>query len=83
MRKAFAVVVSLFSALCVNAHASETTRLRFGIDPTYALGRGIAMGLRKGVLALRVTIDGAIASTMKDGTFKKIEQQYFAFDIAP
>jgi ABC-type amino acid transport substrate-binding protein len=41
------------------------------------------MGLRKEDPALREKIHGAIASMMPDGTFKKIEKQYFAFDIAP
>ena len=36
MRKALAGLVVLFSAFCVDAHASDTTQLRFGVDPTYA-----------------------------------------------
>ncbi len=46
------------------------------------LGKGAAIGMRKDDTALREKIDGAIASMVKDGTYKKIEQRYFDFDIA-
>jgi ABC-type amino acid transport substrate-binding protein len=45
------------------------------------LGKGAAIGLRKDDPALRGKIDQAIASMVKDGTYRKIEQRYFDFDI--
>ena len=45
------------------------------------LGKGVAIGLRKEDVGLREKIDGAIESMMKDGTYRKIEQRYFNFDI--
>lgn len=46
------------------------------------LGEGAAIGMRKDDTVLREKIDGAIASMMKDGTYRKIEQRYFDFDIS-
>lgn len=45
------------------------------------LGRGAAIGMRKDDKALREKIDGAIASMVKDGTYRKIEKRYFDSDI--
>jgi lysine-arginine-ornithine-binding protein len=49
-------------------------------DPK-TLGKGAAIGMRKDDKALREKIDGAIASMVKDGTYRKIEQRYFDFEI--
>ncbi|WP_153101984.1 ABC transporter substrate-binding protein [Paraburkholderia hayleyella] len=40
-----------------------------------------AIGLRKEDTDLKASIDGAIASMLKDGTYKKLEKKYFDFDI--
>ncbi|WJF92095.1 ABC transporter substrate-binding protein [Paraburkholderia bonniea] len=40
-----------------------------------------AIGLRKEDTDLKAKIDGAIASMLKDGTYKKIEKKYFDFDV--
>lgn len=45
------------------------------------LGKGAAIGLRKDDTVLRDKIDGAITAMVKDGTYRKIEQRYFDFDI--
>ncbi|AIO43665.1 ABC transporter substrate-binding protein [Burkholderia cenocepacia] len=49
-------------------------------DPK-TLGEGAGIGLRKEDADLKAKLDQAIADMQKDGTFKKIEQKYFAFDI--
>jgi ABC-type amino acid transport substrate-binding protein len=49
-------------------------------DPK-TLGKGAAIGMRKDDKALREKIDGAIASMVKDGTYRKIQQRYFDFEI--
>ena len=45
------------------------------------LGNGAGIGLRKEDTDLKTQIDGAIASIIKDGTYKKIEKKYFDFDV--
>ncbi|MDN0075324.1 ABC transporter substrate-binding protein [Crenobacter sp. SG2303] len=49
-------------------------------DPK-TLGTGSAVGLRKEDNELREAINKAIDGIIKDGTYKKIEQKYFAFDM--
>ena len=49
-------------------------------DPK-TLGEGAGIGLRKEDADLKAKLDQVIADMQKDGTFKKIEQKYFAFDI--
>lgn len=49
-------------------------------DPK-TLGTGSAVGLRKEDTDLKQAIDQAIAAMLKDGSYKKIEQKYFAFDV--
>ena len=49
-------------------------------DPK-TLGTGAGIGLRKEDTDLKAAIDKAIASMLKDGTYKKIEKKYFAFDV--
>src|SRR6202161_3497800 len=44
------------------------------------LGNGAGIGLRKEDTDLKAQIDKAIASIIKDGTYKKLEKKYFAFD---
>lgn len=50
-------------------------------DPQDVLGSYIAIGIRKDEPALLKKIDGAIAVIIKNGTYKKIEAQYFNFDV--
>jgi lysine/arginine/ornithine transport system substrate-binding protein len=49
-------------------------------DPK-TLGSGAGIGLRKEDTDLKAKIDKAIADIIKDGTYKKIESKYFAFDV--
>ncbi|CAG9274750.1 ABC transporter substrate-binding protein [Paraburkholderia unamae] len=51
------------------------------LDDPVTLGNGAGIGLRKEDTALKTKIDGAIASIIKDGTYKKIEKKYFDFDV--
>ncbi|MEX3824760.1 transporter substrate-binding domain-containing protein, partial [Paraburkholderia sp. BR14262] len=50
-------------------------------DPSGILGNGAAIGLRKDEADLKAKIDKALADMLKDGTYKKIESRYFAFDV--
>ncbi|MDT8843914.1 MULTISPECIES: ABC transporter substrate-binding protein [Burkholderiaceae] len=52
------------------------------VNDEKTLGKGVAIGLRKGDAALRGKIDSAIDSMVKDGTYRKIGQRYFDFDIS-
>lgn len=45
------------------------------------LGEGIAIGLRKDDLELIQAINGALAEMHSNGTYQKIVQKYFSFDI--
>ena len=49
-------------------------------DPAY-FGVGAGIALRKGDKALQQAINGALASLRADGTYKKINDKYFSFDI--
>ncbi len=49
-------------------------------DPTFfGVGAGIAM--RKGDTALRTAVNAALASIRADGTYKKLNDKYFSFDV--
>jgi lysine/arginine/ornithine transport system substrate-binding protein len=50
-------------------------------DPKDVLGSYIAIGVRKDEKELLKKINWAIAEMHKDGTYKKIESQYFNFDV--
>lgn len=50
-------------------------------DPKDVLGSYIAIGIRKDEPGLKAKIDYAIATIIKNGTYKKIESKYFNFDI--
>lgn len=50
--------------------------------PKY-LGEGVAVGLQKGNTALRDEINTALKSMFADGTFKTINQKYWAFSVLP
>ncbi len=50
-------------------------------DPKDVLGSYIAIGVRKNEPVLLKKIDMAIADIIKNGTYKKIESQYFNFDV--
>jgi lysine-arginine-ornithine-binding protein len=49
-------------------------------DPKY-LGEGIGIGVRKEDQKLKAALDKAIAQIRADGTYKKINDKYFAFDV--
>jgi polar amino acid transport system substrate-binding protein len=50
------------------------------IDPVIN-GEGAGIGLRKGDDALKTKINTAIAAIRADGTYKKIQDKYFDFDV--
>ena len=50
------------------------------VDPKI-LGTGAGIGMRKEDTDLKAKIDKAIAEIIKDGTYKKLEQKYFDFDV--
>lgn len=52
------------------------------VNDAKTLGKGAGIGFRKEDTALREKIDQAIGTMQKDGTYKKIEQKYFDFDIS-
>ncbi|KAG0165686.1 hypothetical protein DFQ28_002030 [Apophysomyces sp. BC1034] len=45
------------------------------------LGTGSGIGLRKKDTELKAKLDNAISDMIKDGTYKKLEQKYFDFDV--
>jgi histidine transport system substrate-binding protein len=49
-------------------------------DPK-TIGEGTAIGLRKSDADLKAMFNQALAQVHQDGTFKKLEKQYFDFDI--
>ncbi|EGC99488.1 periplasmic lysine-arginine-ornithine-binding protein, partial [Burkholderia sp. TJI49] len=51
------------------------------IDDPKTLGEGAGIGLRKEDTDLKAKIDAAIAGMLKDGTYRKLEKKYFAFDV--
>ncbi|MEX3897635.1 ABC transporter substrate-binding protein [Paraburkholderia sp. BR10954] len=51
------------------------------IDDPKILGNGAGIGMRKEDEDLKIKVDKAIADMIKDGTYKKIEQKYFDFDV--
>ena len=51
-------------------------------DPK-TIGEGTAIGLRKDDVELKAMFNQALAQVHQDGTFRKLEKQYFDFDIYP
>ena len=47
------------------------------------LGRGVAVGLRKGDAELKKNFDAAIQSAIADGTVKKLTEKWFKVDMTP
>ncbi len=47
------------------------------------LGRGVAVGLRKGDPELRAMFDQAIENALADGTLKKLSMKWFELDMTP
>ncbi|WP_298965603.1 transporter substrate-binding domain-containing protein [uncultured Methylobacterium sp.] len=47
------------------------------------LGRGAAIGLRKGDTALKARLDEGIASVIQDGTLKRFSTKWFKADMTP
>ncbi|MFT4063918.1 ABC transporter substrate-binding protein [Paraburkholderia sp.] len=45
------------------------------------LGNGAGIGMRKEDADLKAKVDKAIADMIRDGTYRKIEQKYFDFDV--
>ncbi len=50
-------------------------------DDPAILGKGVAVGLRKGDTALNEKINAAIKAIRADGTYDKISKKYFDFDV--
>ena len=50
-------------------------------DPIF--GDGVGAGVRKEDTALREKINAAIKAVRDDGTFKKLNDKYFDFDVSP
>jgi lysine/arginine/ornithine transport system substrate-binding protein len=50
-------------------------------DPKDVLGSYVAIGIRKNEPELEAKIDKAIADILANGTYKKIEAQYFNFNV--
>ena len=48
--------------------------------PKY-FGTGVGFALRKGESALKNELNGAIKAIRADGTYKKINDKYFKFDV--
>lgn len=46
-------------------------------------GNGAGLGLRKGDEPLKASIDKAIADIRADGTYAKLNKEYFKFDVSP
>lgn len=51
------------------------------LEDSAIFGPGTAIGLRKEDTDLKEKLDGAIAAMIKDGTYKKIADKYFDFDV--
>jgi lysine-arginine-ornithine-binding protein len=51
------------------------------IDDTKYLGEGIGIGVRKGDDDLKKALNDAIAKIRADGTYQKINDKYFKFDV--
>jgi len=51
------------------------------LDDPKILGNGAGIGLRKEDTDLKAKVDKAIADMINDGTYKKIEQKYFDFNV--
>lgn len=47
------------------------------------LGRGSAVGLRKGDTVLRDILDKALKEAQDDGTIEMLSQKWFGFDVTP
>ncbi|MBF9234387.1 lysine/arginine/ornithine ABC transporter substrate-binding protein [Microvirga alba] len=47
------------------------------------LGRGVAVGLRKGDAELKGQFDAAIQDAIKDGTIQKLTEKWFKVDMSP
>ncbi len=79
---------AVLSGMMVPTTASCSSR-RVKILPSLAshlkddklFGAGAAIGLRKEDDALRQEINGAIATILADGTYKKLAGKYFSFDV--
>jgi lysine/arginine/ornithine transport system substrate-binding protein len=51
------------------------------LEDSAIFGPGTAIGLRREDTDLKEKLDGAIAAMIKDGTYKKIADKYFDFDV--
>jgi arginine/ornithine transport system substrate-binding protein len=50
-------------------------------DDVSYFGTGVGIGLRKGDASLRDQLNGAIKSIRANGIYKKLQDQYFDFDL--
>jgi octopine/nopaline transport system substrate-binding protein len=73
---------SALTATMKNAQFKDATIAGAGISGDI-LGRGVAVGLRKGDPELRELFDKAIAVALEDGTIKKLSMKWFELDMTP
>ncbi len=73
---------SALSATMKNAQFKDMAIAGAGISGDI-LGRGVAVGLRKGDPELRDMFDKAIEGALKDGTIKKLTMKWFELDMTP
>jgi octopine/nopaline transport system substrate-binding protein len=77
----FAAHSALFATM-KNAQFKDMAVAGGGISGNI-LGRGVAVGLRKGDPELREMFDKAVTSALEDGTIKKLSMKWFELDMTP
>jgi octopine/nopaline transport system substrate-binding protein len=77
----FAAHSALFATM-KNAQFKDMAVVGGGISGNI-LGRGVAVGLRKGDPELREMFDKAVTSALEDGTVKKLSMKWFELDMTP
>ena len=77
----FAAHSALFATM-KNAQFKDMAVAGGGISGNI-LGRGVAVGLRKGDPELREMFDKAVTSALEDGTVKKLSMKWFELDMTP
>jgi octopine/nopaline transport system substrate-binding protein len=77
----FAAHSALYATM-KNAQFKDMTVAGAGVSGDI-LGRGVAVGLRKGDPELRDMFDKAIEDALKDGTLRKLTMKWFELDMTP
>jgi octopine/nopaline transport system substrate-binding protein len=73
---------SALTATMKNAQFKDMAIAGAGISGDI-LGRGVAVGLRKGDTDLRDMFDKAVAGALEDGTIRKLSLKWFELDMTP